>query len=122
MDGLLLALALVCAVVNSLGIFGGRQTLRDQSPDDREARATAWYLIVRCVAMVVAALIGAAAVAFAWAWEVSGWIFAIAAITAIVQLFDVPVWLSRRRRGSAAVAGGLVVAVIALGALALGLS
>jgi len=119
MDGLLLALALVCAVVNALGILGGREAVLRARVDDRETRATGWYLIARCVAIAVAALIGAAGLLFSWPGEVAGWIFAVAAITVLVQLLDVPVWLSRPSRWGAAAAGGLAVLVAVLGMLAL---
>lgn len=119
MDALLLAAALACAGVNALGVVGGRDALRHARPGDRETRATAGYLIARCVALTVAALIGAAAVALSWPGETTGWILALTAVTVLVQLLDIPIWLSRSRPGYAAAAGSLAAAVAVLAVLVL---
>jgi len=119
MNSWALALAVSCAAVNVLGAVGGRQTLKTTVADDREARATAWYLIVRSVAIAIAAVFGGLGVAYSWPLEMTGWVLGVAMITLMVQLLDVPVWLSRRKRWWAAGALGLASVVFVLGILAL---
>jgi len=119
MNGWVLALAVVSAAVNAFGILGGLAAVKGARAEDHVARTTGWYLLIRCAALVVAALIGALGVGLAWRWEVRGWVFAVAAVTVLVQLLDVPVWLSHPERWKAGVALSFALVVVAVGAVAL---
>ncbi|MFE5407533.1 hypothetical protein [Microbacterium sp. NPDC056569] len=119
MNGWVLTLALTSAAVNAFGVFGGWDAVKGARAEDHVARTAGWYLAIRCAALAVAALVGALGVWLAWRWEITGWVFAVAAITVLVQLLDVPVWLSRPDRWKAAAAFFFAVVVGAVGAVAL---
>lgn len=111
-----LVLAIACAVGNGFAIQGGRRALQ-VSGDAPEARATAWYMIARSAGITIGALTGGLGILVDWPGQVIGWVMAVAVITSAVQLFDVPVWLLRRKFWWAAGSLGMALAILLLGVI-----
>jgi len=112
MNGWLIALAVAGVVINAFGIEGGRQALRAAHPS-AESRSAAWYMIARSAALSIAALVGGIGLLMGWPPEMSGWIYGVASATWLVQVLDVPIWISRGRgwwAAGAVVCAGIVLA------------
>jgi hypothetical protein len=104
-------LAIATVVVNAFGIIGGLLAFgRDGA--DREERATALYFLARSTALFIASVV-------AWINPVAGWVVAVAVITVIVQLLDIPIGFYRRQIVLAILAfvGAAVIAVLLVVAL-----
>ena len=111
MNGWLIALWVASVVINAFGIEGARQALRAAQPN-AESRSAAWYAIARSAALSIAALVGGIGLLMEWPLQMAGWIYGVASATWLVQVLDVPIWISRGKGGWAA--GAVVCAIIVI--------
>jgi hypothetical protein len=111
MNPWLIALGVAGVVINALGIEGGRQALRAAQPN-AENRSAALYMIARSAALSIAALVGGLGLLMGWPLQMAGWMYGVASATWLVQVLDVPIWISRGKGWWAA--GAVVCAVIVL--------
>jgi hypothetical protein len=89
------ALAIACTAISATSLVGGMLTLA-QEPSLGAERAAVWYFVARAAAVLVAATIAVVGTFRTYSWA-TDWVFAVAVITLVTQVLDVPILLLVRQ-------------------------